>query len=146
VNNLWKRLLIAAALILPCAIATADDLSYTEGSVSDVSYIRTKPGKFDAYMHYLATEFKKEMEEFKKAGIILSYGVYAATPKGPGEPDIILVTEYKNMAALDDLRAKTDPIDSKIWGSVEGSNKAFGDREAIREVLGSEFVRELKLK
>jgi hypothetical protein len=127
-------------------IVVADDRPYTEGPVTEVTYIRTKPGMLEEYLKWVATTRKQEMEEFKKAGIIQSYAVYTAYPRTPHEPDLILTITYKNMAAMDDLNAKTDPIDKKIWGSMESATKSSVDREKIREVLGSEIIRELKLK
>jgi hypothetical protein len=143
---LSTRLLAAASLSLACAICVADDKPYTEGPVTEVSYIRTKPGMFEEYMKWVATQRKQEMEEMKKAGVILSYAIYASMPRGPHEPDLIFTVTYKNMAALDGLDAKTDPIDKKIYGSTDASSKAMVSREQMREVLGSELVRELKLK
>ena len=61
--------------------ALADDSkSYTEGTVTNVSSVRTKPGMFDAYMKWLDTTYKQLMEEEKKAGIIVDYAVYAPCP------------------------------------------------------------------
>ena len=140
-------LLGATMLMLPVLSTAADEeRSYTEGSVLDVTSVRTKPGMFDAYMHYLSSTFKPMMEDQKKAGLVLSYAVYAGSPKTPHEPDLYLVVEYKNMAALDDLNAKTDPITKKYFATLSASNKATADRESIREILGDELIRELKLK
>ena len=128
------------------SIAADDGYAYTEGSVLDVTSVRTKPGMFNAYLQFLSTTYKPMMEEQKKAGVILSYAVYGASPKSPNEPDLFLVVEYKNMAALDDLNAKTDPISKKYWATMAASDKAAADRESIRQILGDELIRELKLK
>ena len=139
--------LVGAALLAgPLMSFAADEYSYTEGSVMDVTSVRTKPGMFDAYMEFLRTTFKPMMEEQKKAGIVLNYTVYAGSPKTPNEPDVYLVVEYKNMAALDNLNAKTDPIMKKHWANLAASNKAAAERESMRQILGDELVRELKLK
>jgi len=137
----------AMLLALPLAGVAADDgYAYTEGSVLDITSVRTKPGMFDTYMEFLRTTFKPMMEEQKKAGIVLSYAVYAGSPRTPNDPDLYLVVEYKNMAALDDLNAKTDPISKKYYASLASANKAAADRESVRQILGDELVRELKLK
>lgn len=137
----------AMLLALPFASIAADDgYSYTEGSVLNVTSVRTKPGMFDSYMEFLSKTYKPMMEEQKKAGVILSYAVYAGSPKSPSEPDLYLVVEYKNMAALDDLNAKTDPISKKYFASLAAANKAAADRESVRQILGQEQMRELKLK
>ncbi len=136
-----------ALLMVPIlSIAAEDEYSYTEGSVLDVTSVRTKPGMFDTYMQWLRANFKPMMEEQKKAGIVLSYAIYAGTPRTPKDADLYLVIEYKNMAALDDLNAKTDPISKKYFATLSAANKATADRESIREILGDELIRELKLK
>ena len=136
-----------ALLMVPIlSIAAEDEYSYTEGSVLDVTSVRTKPGMFDTYMQWLRSNFKPMMEEQKKAGIVLSYAIYAGSPRTPKDPDLYLVVEYKNMAALDDLNAKTDPISKKYFATLGAANKAAADRESIREILGDELIRELKLK
>ena len=127
-------------------VASAADRAYTEGSVLNVSSIRTEPGMFDAYMTYLAGTYKQLMEEQKKAGIILDYAVYSVVPQKPGDPDIYLVTTYKNMAALDGLDAKTDAIYEKVMGSMDQQNAAAVARGKMRTVLGDEIIRQLNLK
>lgn len=66
------KLLLAAALMLFSTIAAAEEARpYTEGPVTHVLYIRTKPGMFDAYLKWLATDYKQLMEKSKKQGIVL---------------------------------------------------------------------------
>ena len=126
--------------------ATAADRPYTEGVVTNVSAIRTMPGMFDDYMAWLAGPYKQAMEAQKAAGIIVSYGVYVTSPTGPDDPDIYLVTSYKNMAALDGMAEKLDPIYEKLQGSMAEQNKAYIDRGKMRTVLGDELMRQMVLK
>jgi hypothetical protein len=72
--------------------------------------------------------------------------VYQATPRGPNDADLYLVVTYKNMAALDNLNARVDPIVEKIEGSLAEQNKAYAARSRIRTILGDELIREAKLK
>jgi hypothetical protein len=137
---------ILAFASLTGGIAAAADRPYTEGSVVDVAAVRTEPGMFDAYMKYLAGPYKQSMEEQKKAGVILDYAIYSATPRGPHDPDLYLITVYKNMAALDDLNARTDPITEKIFGSPDQQSAATVERGKLRTILGDEIIRELVLK
>ena len=125
---------------------SAADRPYTEGAVVEVSAVRTEPGMFEEYMKYLAGPYKQSMEEQKKAGVILDYSFYAAVPRREGDPDLYLVTVYKNMAALDDLNAKTDAITEKVFGSMDQQTAATVARGKLRTLVGSELMRELKLK
>jgi hypothetical protein len=138
---------VAALSMNPISRALADDSkSYTEGTVIEVTSIRTKPGMFDAYMKWLDTTGKQLREDEKKAGLILDYAVYGALPRSPHDPDIYLVITYKNMAALDGLSDRVEPLQRKIWATREAGAKAAADRESMREVLGSELLRRLELK
>ena len=138
---------VTALSMSPISPALADDSkAYTEGTVVEVTSIRTKPGMFDAYMKWLDTTGKQLREDEKKAGLILDYAVYGALPRSPHDPDIYLVITYKNMAALDGLSDRVEPLQRKIWATREAGAKAAADRESMREVLGSELLRRLELK
>jgi len=131
---------------LAFGVAGAADRPFSEGTVSVVASIRTEPGKFDDYLAWLAGPYKQLMEAQKAAGLIVDYAVYSTTPRSPQDPDLYLVTVYKNMAALDDFAAKSDPIAEKLQGSMAEQNKAYVERGKMRTVLGSELIREAVLK
>jgi hypothetical protein len=138
-----------AALVAASALTTpvyADGRDWNDGPVINVSSIRTVDGHFDDYMHWLATTYKKQQEAAKKAGLITSYRVIVIEPRGPNEPDILLVTEFKNWAALDHLGSKLDQISAQIEGSVEAAAKSEVDRAKIRTVIGSRTQQEAILK
>jgi hypothetical protein len=139
----------AAALLTLTAltpVAYADGRDYNDGSVVNVAAIRTVDGHFDEYMHWLATTYKKLLDAQKKAGLILSYQVMIVEPRGPHDPDIYLITEYKNWAALDGLGHKTDAVTAEVIGSLEQADHATVEREKIRTVLGSQTMQAALLK
>jgi hypothetical protein len=138
--------LLGSLLVFVSVAASAADRPYRDGTVTNVSSIRTAPGMFDAYMQYLATTYKAMMEEQKAAGIIVSYHVYTTTPRGPDEPDIYLVTEYKNMAALDGLRDRVEPIQQKMFGDQAQRSAKTIERGKMRTPLGSQLLRKIELK
>lgn len=134
------------ALASMTGVAYADGRDYNDGPVLNSAYIRTVDGHFDDYMHWLATTYKKQQEAAKAAGLILSYRVLVVEARNPQDPDVILVTEYKNWAALDHLGGKLDAVSAKIEGSVEAADKSEADRAKIRTVLGSRTMQEALLK
>jgi hypothetical protein len=135
---------LALALAMPAAFANGTH--HNDGPVVNVAFIRTVDGHFDDYMQWLATTWKKQEEAAKKAGLILSYRVMIAEPRNPMDPDIILMVEYKNWAALDGLGGKLDAVSAQVEGSVEKANQSEVDRAKIRTVLGSSTVQEAVLK
>ncbi|MCC7463979.1 MAG: hypothetical protein IT480_16145 [Gammaproteobacteria bacterium] len=147
---LIRRLLTAGAvsmgLLLGAAGAVADDHTYSEGPVVNVAMIRTVDGKFEEYMNWLATTWKQQQEAAKRAGYIVSYEVLAVEPRSPQDPDLVLVTRYRNWAALDGALAKQDEIARQVEGSVAAAAKAQYERARIRTVLGSSTMQVLQLK
>lgn len=143
----FAGLLLAAPLMLASLNALAqEERSYTEGNVLEISAIKIKAGGFDAYMSWLQKSWKAQQEEFKKAGLIVDYGVYVTNARNPSEPDLYLTIVYKNWGALDGLEDKMEPINKKLVGTRAQANQAYVDREKIREVLGVQYIQELKLK
>ena len=138
---------ILAAVVVLCALPALaqEERPYTNGPVTQITYVRVKPGHFDDYMRHLAGLYRKQLDAFRKAGLVTDYRVYAATPRTPNDADVILSVTYPNMAALDRNR-DFDSIGSQVAGTFSEQNKGFADRGAIRDVLGSELVREMLLK
>ena len=138
----------AALTALACTslVAVADDRGYTEGVIVNVARIRTVDGKFDDYMRWLGTTWKQRQETAKKAGHLLSYEVIAVEPRSPDDADLLLVTRYKNWAALDGSNDKSDLVTKQMGSTVAADNKAQAERSSIRRVLGSSTMQVLDLK
>jgi hypothetical protein len=147
--NRMTQVVCTAALLGVSSLSTvayADGRDWSDGPVINVSSIRTVDGHFDDYMHWLATGYKKQQEAAKKAGLITGYRVIVVEARGPNDPDVLLVTEFKNWAALDNLGGKFDKIAAEMQGSVDNANKGLADRNAIRRILGSRTEQEAILK
>ena len=119
---------------------------YAEGPVWEITMVRTKAGMGDDYLKNLAGAYKSTSEEMKKEGVIMDYKILLGDAANQEDYDILLMVEYKNMAALDDLRAKTDPIERKLIGSETQMRQGSVKRAEIREILGSKTMREITLK
>lgn len=141
-------LLLLAALLMSATTVTraADEHAYTEGPVLIVSFVRTEPGMFDDYMRYLSKTYKHVMEEFKKQGIVVDYAIYQTRPRDAQDADVILTVTYRNMAALDDLQTRTDPVIREVFGSLSQAASSSADRGKLRKEVGSQLVRQLILK
>ena len=134
-----------AASSLSLNARAQDERRYTEGPVTLVTYIRIEYGHFEEYIDWLNSTWKPTMEATKKAGLIIDYKVFRATPKSPDQPNIFLWITYENMAALD-KGIELEAVAKKVIGSTEVQNKARVGRSLYRTVLGDEYVRELILK
>jgi hypothetical protein len=119
---------------------------YTEGGVWQVTMVKTKPGMSDDYLKALAKIFKTTNDEAKKQGIITDYKILVGDASTPQDYDILLMIQYPNMAALDNLREKTDPIANKMIGSDDQQRQMAVKRLEIRDIMGDKTMREVTLK
>jgi len=141
-------------LIVSVAVSTAltelcraqSDAPYTEGPVWTVTMVKAKAGMADEYLKGLAKTFTNTMEESKKQNLIMDYKILLGPAATPQDFDILLMVEFKNMAALDGIREKTDPIARKIQGTIEQQLATQTKRLEIREIMGTKNMREITLK
>lgn len=126
--------------------ATAQELPYKEGTVWQVYFVRTKPGMANEYLKDLAAEWRIQNEEAKKQGLVVSYKILSGLPANKEDWDLMLMIEYKNMAALDGINEKWAAIFAKITGSQEKQILAYTNRSEMRELFGTKIVREIILK
>ena len=119
---------------------------YRNGSVWNVGFIRVKAGMDNAYLSYLAGDWKREQEALKSAGIILSYKVLQTEPHNPGDFTLMLMTEYKDLATMEANESKADAIAQKVIGDDQKQMQGYRERLEIREVLGSRLAREIILQ
>jgi hypothetical protein len=146
-----KRLLAsfvtsAALLSVPALAADDNSPSFETGPVWDFAQVQTKDGHFDDYMNWLSTAWKAQQEALKKRGIILDYKVYLVQDPRQNEPDILLATEYKNLAAFDTPVSKQYAVQAEIAGSLVKSNQEQAARGSIRTLMGDVLTREAILK
>jgi hypothetical protein len=119
---------------------------YTEGGVWQITMVKTKPGMSDDYLKALAKIFKSTNDEAKKQGIITDYKILAGDASTQQDYDILLMIEYPNMAALDGLRDKMDPISTKLIGTEDQQRQLAVKRLEIRDIMGDKTMREITLK
>jgi hypothetical protein len=137
---------ICSAQTSTTSATTGSTAPYTEGPVWDVTMVRTKYGMDDDYLKALAKVFRATNDEAKKEGLIIDYKILLGTPANAQDYNILLLTEYKNMAALDGLRDKLDPINAKLVGNEDVQRQGVLKRAEVREILGDKLMREITLK
>ena len=135
-----------AASSLSLNARAQDERQYTEGPVTEVNYLQVEYGHFEEYIDWLNSTWKPTMEALKKAGLIIDYKVFSATPKSPDQPNIVLWITFENAAAALDKGVELEAVAKKVICSTECQNKARVGRNEYRKVLGTEYIRELILK
>ena len=119
---------------------------YTDGPVTEVDYIHVEYGHFEEYIDWLNSTWKPTMDAMKKAGLIIDYKVFQATPKSPDQPNMYLWITFKNAAAALDKGVELEYVARKVICDTECQNKARVARSEYRKVMGIELIRELILK
>jgi hypothetical protein len=137
-----------ALVLLIAAISVYAQVNrpYHNGSVWTVAFIRIKPGMDTAYMNYLAGSWKTEQEAQKKDGNILSYKVLSVEGHTPGDFNLMLMTEYKNLTTMEANEDKAEAVAQKVIGNDAVQMQGYKDRLEIREVLGDRLAREIILE
>ena len=145
-RNVLIASLAIALLIAGVSVYAQVKRPYHNGTVWNISFIRIKPGMDSAYMNYLASSWKAEQEAQKKDGNIVSYKVMSVEGHTTGEFNLMLMSEYKSLAAMEASEDKADAVTQKVVGNDETQMKGYNDRLAIREIIGDRLAREVILE
>lgn len=119
---------------------------YHNGTVWSIGFIKMKPGMETAYMNYVATDWKRDQETLKRDGQIISYKVLQTEAHGSTDWNLMLMTEYKNMATREANEPKEDALYQRTIGNDEKQRQGYRERLEIREVLADRTAREIVLE
>ena len=146
-----KKILVIVAVI---ALSTSwapfcfaqSDAPYTEGTIWNITMVKTKAGLGDQYLKELAKTLKASLEEAKKQNLVVDYKILLGDAATPQDFNILIMVESKNMAAQDNAREKFDPIARKFVGTTDQQQAIQVKRLDIREIIGTKLMREITLK
>ncbi|MFY9528374.1 MAG: hypothetical protein WBC04_16845 [Candidatus Acidiferrales bacterium] len=145
-----QRMLFAVLVVslLAVGISVFAQMSrpWRNGSVWTLAFIQMKPGMNNAYLKYVATDWKKEQEALKSQGIVLSYKVLETEGHTPGDWNLILMSEFKDLASLEANEAKAEATAQQVVGNDEKQMQGYKERAEIREVMGTRLAREITLE
>ena len=125
--NMFKTLtscMVLAASSLSLGADAQDVRQYSDGPVTEADYIHVEYGHFEEYVGWLNSTWKPTMEAMKKAGLIVDYKAFRATPKTPDQPNVILMITFKNGMAALDKGVELENVAKSVIGSTEAQNKA----------------------
>ncbi len=145
-NRILVSSLIVLILTLSIVVVAQINRPYRNGSVWSIGFIKMKPGMETAYLNYIAGDWKREQESLKKDGQIISYKVLTTEAHGSNDWNIMLMTEYKDMATMEANEAKADNLLQTVIGTDEKQMQGYRDRLQIREVLENRLAREIVLE
>ena len=145
-KRIAAALVAVAVMIIGISVYAQVNRPYRNGSVWNIAFIRIKPGMDAAYMNYIASSWKAEQEAQKKAGNIVSYKVMSVEGHTPGEFNLMLMTEFKSLAAMEASEDSADTVAQQVVGNDEKQMQGYRERAEIREVMGSRLAREIVLE
>lgn len=145
-NRLLIGLPVSLMLVLSVVVFAQVSRPYRNGSVWNVAFIRMKPGMETAYLNYIATDWKRNQEAMKKSGLILSYRVLTTESHGANDFNIMLMTEYKDLATMEANEAKSDAVAQQVIGNDDKQRQGYRERLEIREVMQDRLAREIILE
>jgi len=141
---------LVVASFLPLVASAQSFHGYSLGAVTEVDYIHVEYGHFDEYMKWVTSTWAPTMEAAKKAGLIVGYKVFQASPKSPDDANVYLEITFKNLAAyagdIGDQAEAFEAVTEKVICNSVCQDQARVHRNEIRKVLGTEVTRELVLK
>lgn len=146
INRVLTGSLVVSLLLLGVSVIAQVNRPYRNGSVWSVAFIRMKPGMETAYLDYIATDWKREQEELKKDRQSLSYKVLRTEGHNPADFNLMLMTEYKDMATMEANVAKEEALLHRVVGNDEKQRQGYRERLEIREVLAERLAREIILE
>ncbi len=138
-------LMLAAAALLPTS-AQAQRSSWDPGNYWEVSDIAVEDGQFETYMDWLNANWKPQHEWMKSKGYILDYYVLSNGNRRDGEPDLYLVTIFKQMPSAADEKKMHEDYISMMKTDEHKLDMESGMRVKMRRLMGSSLLRELMFK
>ena len=145
-NRILASLVIVLLLTLSIVVVAQVSRPFHNGSVWSIGLIQMKPGMENAYLTYVSGDWKREQEALKKDGQIISYKVLTTELHSSTDWNIMLMTEYKDMATMEANQAKADNLLQTVIGTDEKQMQGYRDRLQIREVLQNRIAREITLE
>lgn len=145
-KTLVGALVAASLLVGGLSVYAQVKRPYRNGTVWTVAFIRIKPGMDTAYLTYLTGDWKREQEAAKKEGLILSYKVLATEGHFPTDFNLMLMTEYRDLATMEANQDKGEALVQRVIGDDQKQMQGYKDRLEIREIIGDRLAREIVLE
>lgn len=144
-NSLSIVGITAAVLLGSAASAQEPARAWKPNSVWRVSTIEVMPGREDDYMRTLSTMWKAQRMANQKSGHEKSYKIMWADDQRDGQPNLVLMIEYPNMAAMDRPPEEDDKV-MKVIEAQGMKGATMAERDAMRKQRGSRLYHDVVLK
>lgn len=135
---------VAASMFVGGAVsAQVVDRVWDNGSVWQITEFRVKPGQYNAFMKFVHDVSMPRIAYRRQAGDVLSYHVLQVNSPRENDPDLLVLTEYKNMGVLDRSPAYFEDMDRKFAGSLQSRQVQMSQARQLVDFKGSILAREM---
>jgi len=120
---------------------------FHDGPVWEITFVKMKAGLGLNYMNFLASDWKKEQEALKQAGLILNYMVIETESHSPNDFDLMLMVEFKDLATMEANQDKAEAVANQALNSNDQKMIAgYQERASWREIIGERLARQIVLE
>ncbi|MEG3767478.1 hypothetical protein [Alteromonas sp. 14N.309.X.WAT.G.H12] len=140
---------VVAVVLYICSlqvVAQSDDLPYTAGNYWEVSGIEVMPGQTLNYAHHLAKNWKKYMAFAKEKEWIVDYKVLGNIHPREGEPDLYLITVFKDWVSNEEYDKRYDEYVAYMETTNKELEEQSGERVVMRKLKSDMLLMEYILK
>lgn len=144
-----KRMMLAAVAVSAFVAGAAVSAQVVErvwdnGTVWVITKLDVKPGQYNAYMKYVKEVGLPRVEYGRRQGDVIRQRVLSVENTREGEPDVLILTEYKNMAVFDRGPAFGEEMNRRLAGSLEARQAQQVQVRNLADFKGSILAREVR--
>ncbi len=138
-----RAAIIAASLsfAFTTPVFAANEYPVDPGDYVEVSGISVDDGHDLEYLNYLAGTWRSNQDYAKAQGWITGYEILSNENKRPGEPDVYLVTRFKEFANTAEGTRRGEAMQAHMRMTQTQMQAASGDRAKYRHQLSSQLLR-----
>jgi hypothetical protein len=144
-----KKLMIVLAAMAGSLTATplmAQESSYRLGPLWTAARIKVEDGQYENYLDWLTKVWASNQAFAKSQGWLLDYYILDNFNSRDGEPDIILLTRFKDFPTVAETERRNEIINKRMSQDDHSADAASGQRTKMRRLMGSVMYRELQPK
>jgi hypothetical protein len=140
-----QRLLLGAtalAISMTSIPAWAQQSSVKSSGYWTAARVDVDDGQLENYMDYLTRVWIPNQEYAKSQGWISDYHVLANVNSRDGEPDIVLITRFKEYPSVEEQDRRNAIINQRNKWDDHSADAASGQRTKMRKLMGSILYQE----
>ena len=133
----------ALAMLVGTGPALAQQSSMKPGAMWTAGRIMVEDGQMQNYMDYLTKTWMANQDYSRKQGWLLEYHVLQSINPRDGEPNIVLISRFKDMPSAAETDRRNEILDKRLNQDAHSAAAASGVRNTMRKQMGSVLYREM---